>query len=44
LEIKLFDATVHAVEYTEIFFRCRVRWALDVGVPEAFCLLKTAAS
>ena len=23
LEIKLFDATVHAVEYTEIFFRCR---------------------
>ena len=44
IEIKLYDATSYSLQYAELFMRCRVRWAFDVGVPTAFCLLKTAAA
>lgn len=43
MEMKYYDATQYAVQYTETFFRFRFRAAFDVGVPAAFSILKTAS-
>lgn len=44
MEFKVFSETVRAVDYDQIFFRCRLRQAFVVGVPAAFARLSTAAS
>lgn len=43
MEMKFYDGTEYAVQYTEVFFRFRFRAAFDVGVPGAFSILKTAS-
>jgi len=42
LEIKFFDSTEYAVKNLEVFFRARVRMALDVTQPQAFSVLWTS--
>ena len=44
LEVRFFNQTMYAMKNCEAFFRCRVRAAFNVVHPEAFALLKTAAS
>lgn len=43
MEFKVFSETVRAVDYDQVFFRCRLRQAFVVGVPGAFSRLKTNA-
>lgn len=43
MEFKVFPDTSYAVEYDQIFFRCRLRQAFVVGIPGAFSRLVTAA-
>ena len=43
MEVKFFDMTSYAVTNTEVFFRCRVRWGFDVGIPASWAVLSTAA-
>ena len=44
VEFKVFDQTAYAVQYDEVLFRGRVRWAFTVGIPAAFVTIATAAS
>lgn len=43
MEFKVFDQTSQAVDYDQVFFRCRLRQAFVVGVPTAFSRIKTAS-
>jgi len=43
MEFKIFDQTSQAVDYDQIFFRCRLRQAFVVGIPAAFSRLRTSA-
>jgi HK97 family phage major capsid protein len=44
IEFKVFDQTTHAVEYDEVLFRGRVRWAFGMGLANTFVAISTAAS
>jgi len=44
MEFKIFDQTSQAVDYDQIFFRCRLRQAFVVGIPAAFSRLRTSAT
>lgn len=44
LEIKLFDQMESTAEFSEVILRARVRMAFENAHPDAFAILKTAAS
>lgn len=44
LELRFYDSTIYNVQNAQCFFRARCRMGLDVGIPTAFSILKTATS